>query len=547
MVGALAVITMVNAQSLYDANRMIGSDLNGTARFIGMGGAMGALGGDISTMSTNPAGIGLYRSNDAMISFGFGNFGSKSNFEGSKASDDLTRGSFDNAGFVFSSKVGNQTALRFVNFGFNYHKAKSFNKQMLMNGTLLYSQTEQFATMSNRPGDPAYVGEIVENSVYRDPKVYTYNDVSWLGAMAYKANLINPYYKLDNNGNRIQQIGDDGKPMTNDKGEPIYLETYEPYLNGHQVDAKYHTKETGGIHAYDFNIAFNFYDRFYLGATMGAYSVDYSRNSAYSEAFLAKGENDGNYELRNDFTTKGSGIDFKLGFILRPFEDSSFRFGASMNTPTFYKLTDRNMAYLDYDTYSIETEKFQKGTVYPQNSNGQEMEAKTDYELVTPWKFNFSLGYTIGKSVALGAEYEYSDYSSAKLKYDDGVNMDYENQDISTMLKAVHTLRLGAEFKLAPEFAFRLGYNHVSAPMKSDAYKILPNNSVSTSTEFSNVAATNNYTFGLGYRGESFYADFAYMYSTNKEDFYPFDNVNLSKTEVTNNRNRVVLTLGLRF
>ena len=55
---------VVNAQSLYDAARLMGNDLNGTARFIGMGGAMGALGGDISTMGTNPAGIGIYRSSD---------------------------------------------------------------------------------------------------------------------------------------------------------------------------------------------------------------------------------------------------------------------------------------------------------------------------------------------------------------------------------------------------------------------------------------------------------------------------------------------------
>ena len=60
-----------NAQTAYDAAKLVSKDLNGTARFVGMGGAMGALGGDISTMGTNPAGIGIYRSNDVMVSFGF--------------------------------------------------------------------------------------------------------------------------------------------------------------------------------------------------------------------------------------------------------------------------------------------------------------------------------------------------------------------------------------------------------------------------------------------------------------------------------------------
>ena len=144
---------VVNAQSLYDAARLMGNDLNGTARFIGMGGAMGALGGDISTMGTNPAGIGIYRSSDVMTSFGFSNIGMKSNMNGTKNEQDKLFGSFDNIGFVISSRIGNETPLRFVNFGFNYRKVKSFDKNMVMNGMIEdkegpMSQSDLFATLS---------------------------------------------------------------------------------------------------------------------------------------------------------------------------------------------------------------------------------------------------------------------------------------------------------------------------------------------------------------------------------------------------------------
>lgn len=546
--GILVGTTALHAQTLYDANRLMGSDLNGTARFVGMGGAMGALGGDISTMGTNPAGIGIYRSNDAMVSFGFGNFGSKSDYQGNKASVDKFHGSFDNAGFVFSSKIGNQTALRFVNFGFNYHKVKSFNKSMLMNGILSSSQTQQFAAMSNRPGNPNYMGEIIENSVYQNPKVYTYDDVSWLGAMAYKGNLINPYYQLDSKGDPIQQRDEQGRPMVDKEGNPIYLETYEPYLNGHKVDSKYNGKESGGLHAYDLNVAFNIYDRFYLGATLGIYSVNYDRTNSYSEAFITgDGVDDGNYILNSRYAVDGSGVDFKLGFILRPFADSPLRIGAAIHTPTLYNIKERNSADLQYDTYSVATEKFEKGTASPHKENGVELVNETSYQLSTPWKYNLSLGYTIGKFAAIGAEYEYIDYSAAKLKYEDGVNMEYENADIKNMLKGVHTIRLGAEFKLSPAFAFRLGYNHITAPMRSDAFRALANNSTQTDTQFSNIQATNNYTLGLGYRGSIFYADVAYQLNSYDEEFYAFDNPNLAATKVTNTNNRVVFTLGMRF
>ena len=104
-------------------------------------------------------------------------------------------------------------------------------------------------------------------------------------------------------------------------------------------------------------------------------------------------------------------------------------------------------------------------------------------------------------AVALGVEYEYSDRTKAKMKDPDGYELG-QTEDIKAMMKPVHTLRVGAEFKLAPEFSFRLGYNHITDPLKSDAFKYPPVNSIRTDTEFSNPGATNNYTFGCGYRGE---------------------------------------------
>ena len=68
---SLLIAAGVGAQTVYDAANITSKDLNGTARFVGMGGAMGALGGDISTIGSNPAGIGIYRSNDIMTTFGF--------------------------------------------------------------------------------------------------------------------------------------------------------------------------------------------------------------------------------------------------------------------------------------------------------------------------------------------------------------------------------------------------------------------------------------------------------------------------------------------
>ena len=518
---ALLLSTEAGAQTIYDAAKFSGSDLNGTARFVGMGGAMGALGGDISTIGTNPAGIGLYRSNDLMTSFGINYTTSESNFNGNKMNSDKLRGSFDNIGFVYSSKIGNQTALKYVNFGFNYHKAKSFNRDFSMQGNLNgTSQTDQIANLSDGLSGNEMNLRFLESEDYY---------AGWLSILGWNGNLIHPNLSEAN-----KYVGFPGDA---------------PY-------GQFTSKERGGIDVYDFNVSFNINNRLYLGFTLGAYDVNYTKNTLYSESFPTS--SDANYFLENkdyfysleSFTkTTGTGVDFKAGLIFRPLEDSPLRIGASIHTPTFYNMSIYNSAILRSDAdvnnnnYIIPVNLYTIDT-YDHMTNS---DMRTDYQIRTPWKYNLSLGYTIGSNVALGAEYEYKDYSTAKLSDYNGNSMTYENSMMKDMLKGVSTLRLGAEVKLVPEFAIRAGYNHIGAGYKDGAYKNLPYNSVRTDTDYSNEKSINNYTLGLGYRSGSFYADIAYQYSAYKEDFYAFDIAELNKTIVNNDKQQVLLTLGFRF
>lgn len=57
---ASVVSLSASAQETYQDTKLVDNDLNGTARYVGMGGAMEALGADISTISTNPAGLGFF-------------------------------------------------------------------------------------------------------------------------------------------------------------------------------------------------------------------------------------------------------------------------------------------------------------------------------------------------------------------------------------------------------------------------------------------------------------------------------------------------------
>ena len=95
-----------------------------------------------------------------------------------------------------------------------------------------------------------------------------------------------------------------------------------------------------------------------------------------------------------------------------------------------------------------------------------------DYRIYTPWKFNVNMGTTIGTALALGAEYEFEDYSTAKLKDVDGYDLGDQNS-VNTYLKGVHTARIGLEYRIVPEFSFRAGYNFSSRAYYESAYNAL--------------------------------------------------------------------------
>ena len=130
----------INAQNMYDVASLFGNDLTGTARFVGMGGSMGALGADLSTMNTNPAGMAVYRSNDCALTGTLLFNISKSSYEGSNARLSNTYAGINNAAFVISTER-DENYLRYLNFGFGFHRSNYLSGVFEMYGAAgLHSQ-----------------------------------------------------------------------------------------------------------------------------------------------------------------------------------------------------------------------------------------------------------------------------------------------------------------------------------------------------------------------------------------------------------------------
>ena len=284
-------------------------------------------------------------------------------------------------------------------------------------------------------------------------------------------------------------------------------------------------------------------DRVYLGATLGVYDVNYDRYTSYTENLNDdKGADNGGYTLDNYYRLEGTGMDLKLGVIVRPIESSPFRLGFAVHTPTWYDLRESYNATLSSDILAYEKPYIQTLSDFLVTPEYDYL--TYDYNLTTPWKFNVSAGTTFAGAVAVGAEYEYQDYSSSKLKDVDGYELG-DQPSVENYLKGVHTFRIGMETRIIPEFSIRAGYNYSSAAFSKDAYSAL--SLYSTRTDFNNTESKNTFTFGLGYRGSVIYADLAYKYDMYKSNFYAFDDIDLPATKVDNERHQLLLTVGARF
>lgn len=504
---SLALLAMpAAAQETYENTKLIDNDLNGTARYVGMGGAMEALGADISTMSTNPAGVGLFRKSKVDGSLSVTSQEKYKSF----GNADKTALSFDQLGIVYSMKQWNGS---YLNFGFNYRKSRNFN-QLLSAASALNGASQNKLTYLKRQME-VFGGE------GPDEDYLSFSQVDYL----YKKMIM-----IDN--------------------EWFYYPA-DRYI--------FDSGDKGYIGEYDFNVSGNLGNRWYLGLTVGIHDVHYNGYSEYAEHLEENAEGIDNMALIDSRKITGTGFDVKLGAIFRPIEESPFRIGAYIHTPTFYDLTSSN--------YTVLTDGKQKF----------DMSESVSFKVNTPWKFGLSLGHTVDNVLALGATYEYADYGSMDSRVKDGSYYDnwygdyYEtsssdkamNRHTERTLKGVHTLKVGGEVKVTPHFAVRAGYNYLSGMYDmNDGYKdgtIYSQGSYYASqTAYTNWKATNRLTCGVGYSFNNFNIDFAYQYSTTKGEFHPFmnyfagadepENNNVaSGVDVKNNRHQFLMTVGYRF
>lgn len=547
---------VVFAQGELDAYRYSQTELNGTARYLGMGGAFGALGGDISSMSSNPAGLGIYRSSEIVTTLSLSSIKAKSDWGGSKVDANKTKFNFDNIAYVGYFPTGNDEGLIGWNVGFSYNRVKNFNRNYRLRGTQNYSLADYAAAKASYAGTDRNSGEwfgipknemppfgVVNNEsdlVY--DKLGAYNG-GWLSGLAYQSGMIGANQANVNDTYYHSAFAEWDQNNQN------------WYSDSRPDDVGLDVSESGAIDQYDFSFATNISNRVFIGATIAVTDLNYRMSSSYFENYLYTDNSMDYLDWGNTLRVDGTGYSFNLGVIVRPAD--YLRLGVAYNSPIWYKMTDSYWGYADTHNENYPEDPDVSGETpaspYPY----------TNYKLRTADKWIFSVAGIIGQTALISLDYELGNYKYMKLsdpygyEHYEALNHDLIQKDFGL----AHTLKLGAEVKITPQFAVRAGANWRTSPMKKEfregAFEVFP---AGTVAHYTLDKGTISYSVGLGYRfTPNFYMDLACVYRQYKEDAYTFSKVIIEDNNglhtlvdseaigLKTNTTQVALTLGYKF
>jgi len=499
------------AQSEMDVYKMSQTDLTGTARSVSMGGAFGALGGDISGIAINPAGIGVYRSSEIVTTMNFQNAKTTVESNLSKMDDSKFKFTFDNLAFVAAFPTSSDVA-PFINFGFSYNRIKNFDRKYSM--SVANSNNTIADYMAYRAGNEYYGSKEPHDALFfKDTHDTAPFDYDWMAVFGYNSGLID----YDNDG--------------------FYAVTNVPV----GADNKLFVREKGSVNTYDFNVGTTLSDIISLGLTVSVTDLKYRLYYEFSELY---GSN--SYaNIDSDIRTDGTGYQVSAGIIVKPVNE--LRIGLAYHSPTWYNMTDTYAADFTYDLVGIGLGET-KGWVYSDFYH-------YDYKMRTPDRWTASIAGVIGQTAIISADYEYTNYrNNMKLFEDNGNDMPHDpNFDIKNHFKGASTIRVGAEIRFTPQFSGRVGYQWKQSPLKKEFKDYTGTNNidlepktVGTVNHYTLDGDTNYITYGLGYRfNKSFYTDIAFVMKTQKADIHTY--YGSERSEWKDNTFQGLMTIGYRF
>ncbi|PUZ22562.1 hypothetical protein GA0116948_109161 [Chitinophaga costaii] len=468
-------IAFMSAQAQDKTDVLRYSELNpgGSSRAQAIGGATGSIGGDYSSIFSNPAGVGFFKSSELAFSLDFQQANNKSTYLNTNGSDNKGNFNIGSVGLILASPRRNPNSKwQNITLGLGYSRQANFNQNIYYRGR---NNTSSIGSqyVSNLNG-------VDTASVYDG--AYAFGPLE-----AVKTGFLSGNF--DNAGN------------------PLHTwTTISPYDDpaGAGVLQENSIYTSGRSEIYSLALGTNYADKFYIGGSLNMPHIEYERNSVFRETndqhYQYLGYTMNYYESSTYLNTTGNGFQANLGVIYRPIP--ALRVGATFISPMWLSMHD---SYYGNYTTSDNTGTYTASTLDEDEYNAP---VESHYNIRTPWRGIVSAAYVFTPkdnnirkpSGFLTVDYEYEDYASSSLKFKNGLSDDNQSSnlvqsDIKSSYQSASNIRAGGEIKI-DIWAFRAGFAYYGNPYATGG--------LDGSRKF--------YSGGLGYRNKGFYADLTYVY-----------------------------------
>ena len=476
------------SQNEIDALRYSQQNIYGTAKFSSMSGSFGSLGGDFSSLSYNPAGIGLYQNSEFTITPSFSLTESTSSLQNNQFTRNKIGGGFSNLGIIFRGNNQDNKWKR-INIGVGWNKLSDYNNRYY---TESQNNTNSLADFLLEEADGISINNLNQ----------------FRSSLAFWTDLID----LSNNSTYIDSL-DDG---TINEWYAFDNGSYISHVNSLANKIKSQDQiSSGDMGEFVITLGSSYEENIYLGITLGFPTIKYNSRATYMESNF----DDTTYNLKEfvykeNISSIGDGVNLKIGSIIRINENT--KIGLSIHSPSYISMQE------EYTT-SIET-RWENGDSYTEISPLGYFE----YDIITPWKTIASISRIFNNKFLINAEIEQTDYSFTKM-YSDYYAFDEENNAISENYTLSTNMRIGAEAKLNP-FNIRIGYGLYGSPYKNQEEN-----------------TSENYSVGIGANFGSIFYDISYTMSEKISNYAMYSSENNEVSNMENRTDYLLFTLGFRY
>lgn len=507
--GKLIAISLALLCLTIDANAQDAGDLaataldlsrtypGGSARMQGIGGAQTALGGDISSASSNPAGLGFFNRSEFSFSPTFNFVNSTSDYIQTTTKDSKLNFNFANLGVVVNKSKGEFTdgKWRGGSFGITVNRVADFQNRITYEGQNSYDVVNgEIVFDEDRPAD------LIDRAYY--DTYFTDNGhvdfASDIAELAFYTYIIDTF-SIDPETVIID------RNLYHPNGDVAIPTPASPSVQQESINSK------GAMYQTSLAYGGNYADRIYFGASLGILSVNREVERIYEETI--PGTDLSSLILTDTYEISGMGVNAAFGVIARPIDQ--FLVGLSYTTPSYIGLEQSRELVMEVNFVD---ESFEDGFVYEPFT----------YNVTTPSRLSGGVTWFFGKNGFITGDVEKVNYGGAKISNAGaGYSVAGDNQSLGR-LESVLNYRLGAEYRF-DKFRVRGGYSFMG-----DA----------TDDDIDN--GEGRFSFGGGVRTKDYYIDLGIVSSLGRESLVsPYAGAPLA--EVSNTNTTATFSVGFFF